>query len=85
MAKRSGQRSGQARGPRGLRGRRGPAGIPAGDSKLVTDLAAVVAHVTQELEDVQRTLRVQFTRIAQLQTALDNLRVALERTPTASP
>lgn len=68
------------RGSRGLRGLQGPAGPPGQDSQIVVrQLGKVLAHVTQELEDVQRTLGVQFTRIAQLQADLDSFRLALEK------
>jgi len=45
----------------------------------VVQLGEVLGRVTQELEDVQGTLKVQFTRIAQLQAELDNLRAALNK------
>jgi hypothetical protein len=35
--------------------------------------------VAQELEEVQRTLQVQFTRIAELQAEVDDLRGALKK------
>ena len=73
---RSTKNSRDARGPRG---RRGPAGPRGKNGQLVVRLADVLTEVTRELEDVQRTLRVQFTRIAQLQAELDGLRTALER------
>jgi len=46
---------------------------------MVAQLATILARVTQELEDVQRSLRVQFTRIAELQADLDDIRVALKK------
>jgi hypothetical protein len=80
MARKKTQRSkerGKTRGPRGPRGRRGPAG-PAGENgNIALQLGHVLARVTQEIEDMQRALRVQFTRTAQLQAELDDLRVAL--------
>ena len=69
----------QSRGARDPRGRRGPEGPPAVNAKLIADLGQVLARVTQELEEVQRTLRVQFTRIAQLQAEIDSLRLALPK------
>jgi len=71
--------SGTRRGPRGPRGRRGPAGLSGQDGPMVAQLATILARVTQELEDVQRSLRVQFTRIAELQADLDDIRVALKK------
>jgi hypothetical protein len=74
---------GQSPGPRGLRGRQGPrgprgaAGPRARDGQIIVELGKVLARVTQELEDVQSTLKVQFTRIAELQAELDGLRAAL--------
>jgi hypothetical protein len=75
-----------ARGPRGLQGLQGfagpagqvgPAGPAGQDGPATIKLAEILSRVAQELEDVQRTLRVQFTRIAELQSELDSLRVAL--------
>ena len=66
-----------ARGPRGVQGRRGPAGSPGPGREAVIQLGEVLSRVTQELEDVQRTLKVQFTRIAELQAELDEFRRAL--------
>jgi hypothetical protein len=37
-------------------------------------LGAILARVAQELEGVQTTLQVQFTRIAELQAELDDIR-----------
>jgi hypothetical protein len=61
------------RGARGLRGEKGERG-ERGDS---TSLQAV-ARMAQELEAAQRELRIQFTRIAQLQADLDSLRSELK-------
>jgi hypothetical protein len=83
MAGKKPKRSKEGKGARGARGARGPRGFqgpagPAGQNgKTVIQLAEILSRVTQELEGVQRTLRVQFTRIAQLQSELDNLRVVL--------
>ena len=46
---------------------------------MLVRLGNVLARVTQELEDVQKTLKVQFTRIAELQAELDSLRAALTK------
>ena len=62
---------------RGVRGPRGPAGPPGPDGPVVTELGGILARVAQEMEDVQRTLRVQFTRIAQLQAEIDEVRLNL--------
>ena len=70
---------GKRRGPRGLRGVPGPAGPAGADAPLVAQLGGILSRVTQELEDVQRTLRVQFTRIAQLQAELDEVRLNITR------
>ena len=66
-------------GPRGPRGRRGPVGPPGNAGEIVVQLGSVLARVTQELEAVQHTLRVQFTRIAELQAQLDDLRLLLQK------
>lgn len=74
-----------SRGPRGFRGRRGvsgpagPAGPPGAAGVGTIDLAQILARVTQELEGIQATLRVQFTRIADLQAELDHVRLAVEK------
>jgi hypothetical protein len=52
-------------------------GEPNGD--VVRQLGKVLANVTQELEDVQRTLKVQFTRIAELQADLDNFCLMIKK------
>jgi hypothetical protein len=77
MARKKPQRS-KKRGPRSARGPYGDEDSidPTGDGQIVAQLGAVLARVTQELEDVQRTLKVQFTRIAELQAQIDSLRVA---------
>src|SRR5262245_49708938 len=71
-----------ARGQRGLRGPRGERGDTGekGERGDSTSLQ-VVARMAQELEAAQRELRVQFTRIAQLQADLDALRSELKRRP----
>lgn len=46
---------------------------------MTVQLGHVLARVTQELEQVQTTLQVQFTRIAELQAELDNLRRTFEK------
>ena len=83
MARMKGRQKSQGtRGPggaKGARGRQGPVGRPAPNGELLVRLGTVLARVTQELEDVQRTLKVQFTRIAELQAELDNLRGALTK------
>ena len=68
-----------ARGARGPRGRQGPTGPPAANGQIIVELGKVLARVTQELEDVQRTLKVQFTRIAELKAELDGFRAALPK------
>ena len=75
------QKSQGPRGPggaKGARGRRGPAGPPAPNGEMIVQLGKVLSRVTQELEDVQRTLKIQFTRIAELQAELDTFRQALK-------
>jgi hypothetical protein len=79
MARKKTLRSKEREMPRGPRGPHGLPGPPEQDGKLVAQLGAVLARVAQELEDVQRTLRVQFTRIAELQAELDDLRVELKK------
>ena len=56
-----------------------PLGRPGPNGPFVMQLGNVLARVTQELEDVQRTLRVQFTRIAQLQADLDEIHLSLSK------
>src|SRR5262249_1126405 len=70
------------RGVRGQRGARGPRGKRGekGERGESTSLQAV-ARMAQELEAAQRELRIQFTRIAQLQAALDSLRSELKSRP----
>lgn len=63
-------------GARGLQGERGQQG-ERGERGESTSLMAV-ARMAQELEVAQRELRVQFTRIAQLQADLDSLRSELK-------
>jgi Collagen triple helix repeat (20 copies) len=70
------------RGTRGQRGVRGPKGErgekgESGERGESTSLQAV-ARMAQELEAAQRELRIQFTRIAQLQADLDSLRSELK-------
>jgi hypothetical protein len=82
MARKKPRRSkdkGKRRGPRGPRGVPGPPGPAGPNGQFVVELGAVLSRVTQELEDVQRTLRVQFTRIAQLQAELDDVRTSLTK------
>jgi len=82
MARKKARRSTQTATPRGAhdpRGRRDPAGPPRQDGQVVAQLGSVLARVVQELEGVQRTLQVQFTRIADLQAELDDLRGALKK------
>ena len=57
----------------------GPAG-PAGDA-APGDQSAVklIDGLMAQLDEVHRDLKVQFTRIAQLQADLDQLRVELRR------
>ena len=45
----------------------------------------VIAKITRELEASQRDLRVHFTRIAQLQVELDELRAALNKSTPITP
>ena len=68
------------RGKRGARGARGPRGVP-GRSAADGD---IVDRIARELETAQRELRVQFTRIAQLQAEIDELRAATKRAPAAT-
>lgn len=87
MAKRT-KRSGDAQGPRGRqgdRGARGQRGVrgPRGEKgergeRGESDSLQIVARMAQELEAAQRELRVQFTRIAQLQADIDSLRSELK-------
>ncbi len=79
MARQKALRSKEKGKSRGPRGRRGPAGAPAENGELVHQLGSVLARVTQELEVVQGMLRVQFTRIAELQAEVDNLRLLLQK------
>jgi hypothetical protein len=79
MARKKTRRSTERGTPRGLRGRRGPGGPPRQDGQLVGQLGNVLARVAQELEEVQRKLQVQFTRIAELQAEVDDLRGALKK------
>ena len=58
---------------------RGPAGSTGQNGDVIRQLGNVLARVTQELEDVQGTLKVQFTRIAELHAELDNFRAALTK------
>jgi len=81
MASKKTRRSKQRQTPRRPRGARGPSrppGPPGEDVKIVAELGNVLARVAQELKGVQRTLRVQFTRMAELQAELDDLRAALK-------
>jgi hypothetical protein len=65
-------------GRRGARGERGEAGQGAPQH--------AVESLTAELERVERSLRIQFTRIAQLQAELDSLRASLTHDrPDAGP
>ena len=57
------------RGPRGEPGERGERGEQGSNAPV-----GVIDRLTKELETAQRELRVQFTRIAQLQADLDQLR-----------
>jgi hypothetical protein len=63
-----------SRGKQGERGEQGERGA-AGTSAPVQLLTAI----TKELEAAQRDLRVQFTRIAQLQAEVDVLRSELKQ------
>ena len=69
------------RGPRGPRGERGVRGEPG---KIDATALRVIARMAQELENAQRELRVQFTRIAQLQAELDLLRADLKESSRSS-
>jgi chaperonin cofactor prefoldin len=46
---------------------------------MVAQLANILARIAQEVEDVQRTLRVQVTRISELQADLNDIRAALKK------
>ena len=72
------------RGPRGHRGQQGERGERGqrgerGESPALP--LEVIARMAQELEVVQRELRVQFTRISQIQSDLDTLRADLKKSP----
>ena len=45
----------------------------------MTQLGAILARMSQELEAVQRTLQVQFTRIAELQAEMDDICLNLSK------
>ena len=68
----------KGRGLRGLQGRAGPRG-PAGPTgqRGIPGVAGrpapqeVMSRLVKDLEAVQRDLKIQFERIAQIQTALD--------------
>src|SRR5262245_16003099 len=86
MARKTRSKKPSRQGPRGQRGQRGPRGLTgergergergaAGDAgQPDARLASILLRVTQELEGVQKTLQVQFTRIAELQADLDDIR-----------
>jgi ssDNA-binding replication factor A large subunit len=78
MARKKALRSTERGTPRDARGRGGPARPPGQDGELIAQLGNVLARVTQEMEDVQRTVQAQSTRIAELQAELDDLRGALK-------
>ena len=78
MASKKTRRSKQRETPRRPRGPSRPAGTSGEDGKIVVELGNVLARVAQELEGVQRTLRLQFTRMAELQAELDDVRAALK-------
>src|SRR5687767_15027442 len=61
-----------ARGERGSRGERGAPGV----SGIAGPIASpeVIKRIVVELEDIQHELKIQFTRIAQIQADLDMLR-----------
>ena len=80
-----------ARGPRGLRGATGTAG-PPGPPGPPDDRGAqannsalkMIEHFVTQLDDVQRDLKVQFMRIAQLRADFDQLRATLLKKPPES-
>jgi hypothetical protein len=76
MSKRKSPRQHGPRGARGARGARGERGEPG---KVDASALELIARMAQELEIAQRELRVQFTRIAQLQSELDSLRSDLKK------
>jgi hypothetical protein len=68
--------SSRPRALRGLRGAPGPPG-PRGESGSGVPFE-IVEQLEIELKETQRSLEVQFTRIAQLQSELDSLRASLK-------
>jgi hypothetical protein len=66
-------------GARGAAGPRGPTGPPgrAGEAEIDATVVRVIEQLVAGLEDVQGQLKIQFTRIAQLQAQLDHVRAAL--------
>ena len=77
-----GERGAQGlRGERGAQGERGEPGAPGTNPplELVARMAQELEASRRDLEAAQRELRVQFTRIAQLQADLDSLRSDLKK------
>jgi hypothetical protein len=62
-------------GPQGLTGRAGAAGSRGVSGQSVIP-AGMIDKLAMELSEVQRTLEIQFARIAQLQAELDIMRAA---------
>jgi hypothetical protein len=62
-------------GPQGLTGRAGATGSRGVSGQSVIP-AEMIDKLAMELSEVQRTLEIQFARIAQLQAELDIMRAA---------
>ena len=66
--------AGGGRGPRGRSGKRGRRGAPGRHGEAGQDAPAdMIETLAKRLEQAERDLRVQFTRIAQLEADLDTL------------
>ena len=85
MSKRAVRRRGKtgSRGPRGPRGAKGLPGLqgapgPAGPPGAAAPLR-ILATITQQIEAIQRDLKTQFERAAQIQADLDLLRAQLSK------
>ena len=65
------------RGARGERGERGPAGAAGPPGPANSSALNLIEQFVSQLDEVQGELKIQFTRIAQLQADLDQLRKVL--------